>query len=237
MGGATVADMGATHADTRLIDLSHRITEGMETYPGLPVPVVGTHLSREAAERLYAPGTTFHIGLITMCTNTGTYLDVPFHRYADGHDLAALALERVAAVPAVCLDRRDIATIDLTPDELAGLAGHAVLVRTDHSVHFGTPQYMHEHPHLSAASAEALVAADVACVGIDSLNIDGTSTGERPVHSILLAAGIPIVEHLTGLASLPERSFKFTAVPPKIEGAGTFAVRAYATIAADGEPS
>ena len=222
--------MGATNADTHLIDLSHRITDGMETYPGLPTPVIGTHLSREAAALLYAPGTTFHIGLITMCTNTGTYLDVPFHRYADGHDLAALPLERVADVPAVCLDRRGTVTIDLTADELVGLAGHAVLGRTDHSVHFGTEQYLRDHPHLSAASAEALVAADVACVGIDSLNIDGTSTGERPVHSILLAAGIPIVEHLTALASLPGRGFSFTAVPPKIEGAGTFTVRAYATI-------
>jgi kynurenine formamidase len=119
---------------------------------------------------------------------------------------------------------------------LVGLAGHAVLVRTDHSVHFGTAQYMQDHPHLSAATAEALVAADVACVGIDSLNIDGTSTGERPVHSTLLAAGIPIIEHLASLASLPEGPFRFTAVPPKIEGAGTFTVRAYATAAAPTQP-
>jgi kynurenine formamidase len=222
--------MGATSAGVQLIDLSHRITEGMVTYPGLPVPVVGTHLSREAAEQVYGPGITFHIGIVTMCTNTGTYLDVPFHRYADGHDLAGLPLWRVAGVPAVCLDRRGIETIDLAPDDLAGLAGHAVLVRTDHSEHFGSERYMRDHPHLSAASAEALVAAEVACVGIDSLNIDGTSTSERPVHSTLLAAGIPIVEHLTELASLPDHGFSFTAVPPKIEGAGTFTVRAFATI-------
>ena len=229
--------MGARNAGTQLIDLSHRITEGMVTYPGLPVPIVATHLSRVAAEQVYAPGTTFHIGVVTMCTNTGTYLDVPFHRYADGHDLAALALERVAGVPAVCFDRRGTETIDLASTELAGLAGHAILVRTDHAEHFGTEQYMHDHPHLSAAAAEALVAADVACVGIDSLNIDGTSNGERPVHSTLLAAGIPIVEHLTNLKSLPERGFTFTAVPPKIEGAGTFTVRAYATITPGDTPS
>ncbi|MGH9135063.1 MAG: cyclase family protein [Ilumatobacteraceae bacterium] len=219
----------------RLIDLSHTIVDGMVTYPGLPVPHVETHLSRAAAEESYGPGLTFHIGVVTMCTNTGTYLDVPFHRYADGHDLAGLALERVAGVPAVCLDRRGTVTIDITPDDLAGLAGHAVLVRTDHSQHFGTERYLRDHPHLSAAAAEALVAADVACVGIDSLNIDGTATGDRPIHSILLAAGIPIVEHLTGLALLPERGFAFSAVPPKIEGAGTFTVRAYATAAGHAE--
>jgi kynurenine formamidase len=167
--------------------------------------------------------------LLTICTNTGTYLDVPFHRYADGHDLADLALEQVAGVPAAVLDRRGIETIDIAPGELEALAGHAVLVRTDHSLHFGTDLYFDHHPHLSAASAEALVAADVACVGIDSMNIDGTSTGDRPVHSILLKAGIPIIEHLTNLAALPERGFTFTAVPPKIEGAGTFTVRAFAT--------
>ena len=212
------------------VDLSHRITDGMETYPGLPTPIIGTHLSREAAEQIYGPGITFQIGLITICTNTGTYLDVPFHRYADGHDLAGLALDRVAERPAVVLDRRGATTIELNEAYLGGLEGHAVLVRTDHGDLFGTPEYFVDHPHLSAGSAEALVAANVACVGIDSLNIDGTSTGERPVHSILLAAGIPIVEHLTNLAALPAHGFTFTAVPPKIVGAGTFTVRAFATV-------
>jgi len=212
-----------------LIDLSHRISDGMITYPGLPAPVIGTHLSREAAEEMYGPGLTFHIGLLTICTNTGTYIDVPFHRYADGHDLADLALEQVAGLPAVVLDRRGLETIDLTGADLRGLSGHAVLVRTDHSEHFDTDRYFQAHPHLSATSAEALVAAGVSCVGIDSLNIDGTATGDRPVHSILLKAGIPIVEHLTNLAALPERGFAFTAVPPKIEGAGTFTVRAFAS--------
>jgi kynurenine formamidase len=213
----------------RHLDLSHEITEGMETYPGLPVPELADHLTREAAIEVYGEGNTFHIGIVTMCTNTGTYLDVPFHRYADGHDLTGLPLERVAAVPAVCLDRRGETTVELTAADLAGSAGHAVLVRTGHARHWGTPAYARDHPHLSAASADRLVQAGVACVGIDSLNIDGTGERARPVHSTLLAAGIPIVEHLTGLDALPTDGFTFTAVPPKIEGAGTFTVRAYAT--------
>lgn len=212
------------------VDLSHVITDGMVTYPGLPTPSIGTHLSREAAEEVYGPGYTFQIGTVTMCTNTGTYLDVPFHRYADGHDLTELDLARVAAVPATVLDRRGTTSIDLSDVDLDGLRGHAVLVRTDHSQHFGTAEYLTEHPHLTEIAAEALVAAGVACVGIDSLNIDGTSTGHRPVHSIVLRAGIPIIEHLTHLDQLPAAGFTFTAVPPKIAGAGTFTVRAYATV-------
>ena len=217
---------------SRLIDLSHDITAGMQTYPGLPTPIIEDHLSREAALEVYGPGNTFQIGLVTMCTNTGTYLDVPFHRYADGHDLTGLALEQVVAVPAVCLDRTGETTIDLTADDLAGLEGHAVLVRTGHSATWGTDAYFADHPHLSATAAEALVAAGVACVGIDSLNIDGTGTKDRPVHTIVLAAEIPIIEHLTGLEQLPADGFTFTAVPPKIEGAGTFSVRAFATVPA-----
>ena len=215
---------------TRLIDLSHVITPGMVTYPGLPVPIVEDHLSREAAIDVYGPGITFQIGLVTMCTNTGTYLDVPFHRYADGHDLTGLALERVAGVPAVSLDRRGQTTIDLTDEDVQDLGGHAVLVRTDHSATWGTEAYFEGHPHLSAGTADALVAAGVACVGIDSLNIDGTAEPTRPVHSTLLRAEIPIIEHLTGLDALPAAGFTFTAVPPKIEGAGTFTVRAFATV-------
>ncbi len=217
-----------------LVDLSHPITEGMVTYPGLPAPHIATHLSREESAAHYAPGVTFHIGVVTLCTNTGTYLDVPFHRYADGHDLADLPLERVADVPGVVLDARGRRTVDLDDLELpdggpAALAGLAVLVRTDHSDAWGTDAYAVDHPHLSASAGEALAAAGVACVGIDSLNIDGTATGERPVHSALLAAGVPIVEHLTGLRALPRDGFRFTAVPPRIAGAGTFTVRAFAS--------
>lgn len=217
-------------SDRSFIDLSHRITDGMQTYPGLPEPVIGTHLSREAAEEIYGPGGRFHIGFVTLCTNTGTYLDVPFHRYDDGHDLTELPLERVADVPGLCLDRRGQTTIDLDDDDLADAAGRAVLVRTEHARHFGTPAYAVDHPHLSAASAEALLRADVACVGIDSLNIDATADGSRPVHSILLRADVPIIEHLTNLERLPTEGFRFSAVPPKIEGAGTFTVRAHAIL-------
>jgi kynurenine formamidase len=213
-----------------LIDLSHTIVDGVKTYPGLPTPIVATHLSREAAEEAYGPGITFHIGLITLCTNTGTYLDVPFHRYADGHDLSGLSLERVAGVPAVCLDRRGIPEIDITRDDLAGLEGHAILVRTGHSERFGTDAYFDKHPYLTARSAGVLVDANVACVGIDSLNIDTMDGTDRPLHAGLLRADIPIVEHLTNLAALPKSGFDFTAVPPKIEGAGTFTVRAFATV-------
>ncbi|MEM7091933.1 MAG: cyclase family protein [Actinomycetota bacterium] len=212
------------------IDLSHVITAGMQTYPGLPVPVVRDHLSRDAAEEIYGPGITFQIGVVELCTNTGTYLDVPFHRYADGHDLTGLALDRVADVPAICIDGRRHAVNGLDDVDLSGLQGHAVLIHTGHARHWGTRAYFVDHPFLTAAAAERLVEADVACVGIDSLNIDTTEGGERPVHSVLLGANIPIVEHLTGLDQLPERGFRFSAVPPKIEGAGTFTVRAYARL-------
>lgn len=214
----------------RHIDLSHSITDGMVTYPGLPTPVIGTHLSREAAEGMYAPGVTFQIGQIEICTNTGTYLDVPFHRFADGHDLTGLSLDRVAGVEAVCLNRTGDFEIALTEDELVGCAGKAVLINTGHAVHWGTDRYFSDHPFLSKASAELLVETGVACVGIDTFNIDDTRGDDRPVHTVLLRAEIPIVEHMTNLDQLPKSGFTFTAVPPKIEGAGTFTVRAFATV-------
>ena len=213
------------------IDLSHDITAGMTTYPGLPEPRIADHISREAAEEIYGPGITFQIGLVTMCTNTGTYLDVPFHRFADGHDLSGLALERVASVPAVCLDHVGEMAIDLTGRDLSALAGHAVLIRTDHARHWGTDAYFADHPFITEGAADALVAANVACVGIDTLNIDSTEGGARPVHTVLLRNEIPIIEHLVHLDRLPAEGFTFTAVPPKIEGCGTFTVRAYATTA------
>lgn len=213
-----------------LIDLSHDLADGTVTYPGFPPLSVKTHLTRDQAEDLYGSGVTFHIGLVTICTNTGTYVDVPFHRFPDGYDLTALPLHRVADVPGLVISRPGERSIDLTPADLGGSAGHAVLVRTNHSRLFGTAEYAQAHPHLTAQSAEALVSAGVACVGIDSLNIDSTDDMSRPVHTTLLGAGIPVVEHLTNLGALPRSGFRFSAVPPKIAGAGTFTVRAYASI-------
>jgi arylformamidase len=215
----------------RYIDLSHTIVDGMVTYPGLPGPVISDHLSRAASRERYAPGTEFQIGRIEMVANTGTYLDTPAHRYPDGFDLSALPLERVAFVRGVVVDAHGPA-IDADTFNGLDLGDRAVIIRTGWDRHWGTPTYgAGSHPHITAAAARALVAAGVDLVGIDSVNIDATSTGERPAHSELLAAGIPIVEHLRGLEQIPgDRPFTFTAVPVKVAGMGTFPVRAFAAI-------
>jgi arylformamidase len=215
----------------RLVDLSHVVVHGRETYPGLPAPIISDHLSRADSRSHYAPGTEFQIGRIEMVANTGTYLDSPFHRYADGDDLAALRLEQLADLPGVVVDATGTGRcIDVASLPGGDLRGHALLFRTGWSRHFGTPAYNTGHPFLSAALAKALVARGAALVGIDSLNIDDTSGKERPVHSALLWARIPIVEHLTDLDVLPESGFRFFAVPVKVRGMGTFPVRAFAVL-------
>lgn len=216
-----------------LIDLSHDITEGMITYPGLPGPRTSSFLTRADSAAHYAEGTTFDIGMVELCTNTGTYLDTPFHRYADGHDLSGLDLARCADLPAVVIDATGHLPA-ISPEAIGDLdiEGHAVLFHTGWSQHWGSERYMSaEHPHLTAATVDALIEGGAVLVGIDSLNIDDTVGGERPAHTALLAASIPIVEHLTNLGELPVLGARFTAVPPKLAGLGTFTVRAFAVLA------
>lgn len=215
-----------------IIDLSHPITDGLVTYPGLPAPEVGAHLTREASRERYAPGTEFHIGCISMVGNTGTYLDTPFHRFADGWDLADLDLATVADVPAVVVDGAAEGATGPAVIDGVDVGGRAVLVRTGWSRWFGDPAYGGPaHPFLATELAEALAQRGAALVGIDSVNIDGTATGERPVHTALLGADIPVVEHLRGLEQLdPAVPFTFTAVPAPVRGMGTFPVRAFATV-------
>ena len=205
----------------RYVDLSHTVVSGETTYPGLPAPAITDHLSRMASREHYAPGTEFQIGRIDMVSNTGTYLDTPFHRFADGHDLSALPLERVAGVPGV--------VVELGQDLPAALEGRAVLLHTGWDEHWATPHYGDpSHPSLPVDVAQRLVDAGVALVGIDSVNIDATVSGERPIHTMLLAAGIPVLEHLTNLDAVPRDGFDLFAVPPKVRGMGTFPVRAFA---------
>ncbi len=213
------------------VDLSHTIEHGMTTYPGLPGPLICDFLSREASRGQYAPGVEFHIGRIDMVGNTGTYLDSPFHRYADGKDLSALPLGSLAGLEAVVV-RGPAAGRAIDRAAFAGrpVGGKAVLVRTGWDVHWRTPTYLDGNPYLTADAAAYLVAEGAALVGIDSLNIDDIKDLERPVHSTLLAAEIPIVEHLCHLGQLPDAGFRFSAVPPKVAGFGTFPVRAFATL-------
>jgi arylformamidase len=216
---------------SRLIELSHRIEHGMITYPGLPGPVISDFLGREASRGHYAEGTTFHIARLRMVANTGTYVDAPFHRYSHGADIGSLALERLADLDSVVIDAGTRGRA-VDADLFAGrdLAGRAVLVRTGWDAHWGTPRYFEGHPYLTRAAAEQLASAGPALVGIDSLNIDDASDGVRPAHTLLLGAGIPIVEHLTGLSELPASGARFHCVPAPFRGVGSFPVRAYAIV-------
>lgn len=215
----------------QLIDLSHSVEHGMVTYKGLPAPIICDFLSREASKSKYSEGTTFHIGKIEMVANTGTYIDSPFHRYADGKDLSQLALESIADLDGVIF-RADIDKKSIGPELFAGadVNGKAVLVHTGWDKHWQTDQYFEGNPFLTATAAEWLRDSGAALVGIDSLNIDDTSNGMRPVHSILLGADIPIVEHMCRLEEVPNTAFKFNAVPVKVKDFGTFPVRAYAVV-------
>jgi arylformamidase len=215
-----------------LVDVSHVVEHGMVTYKGLPAPLVCDFLSREQSRPHYAPGTEFHIGKVEMVANTGTYLDSPFHRYANGKDLAELPLERLANLPGVVIpaDPSRGRAIGRSIFKGRALRGKAVLVRTGWDAHWRTDQYFEGHPFLTKDAAEYLLEAGVALVGIDSLNIDDTGDLSRPVHSLLLAGEVTIVEHLRGLGRLPGVGFRFFAVPVKVKGMGTFPVRAFGIV-------
>lgn len=221
-----------TH-EYELIDVSHTIEGGMVTYKGLPPPVITDHLSREQSRNIYAPGTEFHIGKIEMVANTGTYIDSPFHRYADGADLAGLDLYSLANLDAVVVRRVGATDRGISAESLAGFnfQARAVLFHTGWDRHWRTEAYSDgTHPFISANAAEHLANAGAALVGIDSYNIDDTADLSRSAHSVLLSKGIPIVEHLCGLGELPDENFKFFAVPVKVKSFGTFPVRAFAIV-------
>src|SRR5690606_3951458 len=216
----------------KLLDLSHVIEHGVITYEGLPAPIICDYLSREQSRQHYEPGTEFQIGKIEMVSNTGTYIDSPFHRYEDGADLAQVELHRFVELPGV-LVRKDYRTgLAVTADDFVNVdvAGRAVLVNTNWSDLWGTDQYFENHPFWTEAAATHLRDHRAVLVGIDSHNIDDTRLKSRPAHSVLLAAGILIVEHMCNLAELRGKEFRFNAAPPAFKGVGTFPVRAYAVL-------
>lgn len=217
----------------RFVDLSHEITNGMTTYPGLPPAVVAPHLTYEASHEIYAPGYEFSITRMDMVGNSGTYVDAPAHTQRGAADIADLPLDAVAGLPGVVVDATDQG---VGPEAFAGIdvAGRAVLVRTGWDRHWGTERYgSSEHPYVTGAAAAHLVEAGARLVGIDSLNVDDTAPttgGARPTHATLLAGGVLVLEHLCDLAALGGEEFTFYAVPPRVRGMASFPVRAFAQL-------
>ncbi|MGW6276117.1 cyclase family protein [Kribbella sp. NPDC055071] len=230
--GGPAATGQANGGPVQYVELNHVIRSGMVTLPGLPAPEFGKHLTREASREIYAPGTEFEIGSLTMVTNTGTYMDSPYHRFPDGHDLTGFRLERTVNLPAVVVRLEDSASRAIDAAALAtyDVRDKAVLLHTGDDTHFGTPQYVETPHYLTRNGAQWLVDDGATLVGIDAPNIDDMTDPTRPAHTLLLNANIAIVEHLTNLAQVPPTTATFTATTPRIEALGTFPTRAFATI-------
>ena len=217
--------------NNKLIDLSHTVEHGMITYKGLPAPIICDFLSREDSRKHYAAGTEFNIGKIEMVANTGTYVDSPFHRFADGIDLSELPLESLADLEGIVVRAMDLGrTISAVAFSGIDVKGKAVLIHTDWSRHWRTDQYFDGHPFLTKDAVELLVEKGAVFVGIDTYNIDDTADDTRPAHTTLLGNKIPICEHMCGLELLPNSGFSFHAAPVKVKAFGTFPVRAYAVL-------
>jgi arylformamidase len=215
-----------------LIDLSHTIEEGLITYKGLPAPIICDYLSRADSKKYYEEGTEFQIGKIEMVTNTGTYIDCPFHRFEHGKDLSEIGLASFTDLDAVVISIPFSETLEITAEQLKNheIRNRAVLIHTGWDRNWNTEKYYENHPYLTEGAAKYLRDCDVKLVGIDSHNIDNTLGKSRPVHTILLGAEILIVEHLCNLYLLPKSDFTFSAIPPKFKGVGTFPVRAMAKL-------
>jgi kynurenine formamidase len=213
-----------------IIDLSHPLESGMPSYPGLPRPQFSAFLTHDdtARQSHYAPETTFQIAVYEIGGNTGTYVDAPFHRYPDGADLANIGLDKLADLPGILIPAIDAGAIDSENFTGMDLHGKAVLVHTGWANRWRSNDYFRSGPFLTKRACEYLVAAGATLVGIDCANIDNMNDPERPAHTILLRAGIPIVEHLQGLEQLGNRKFRFFATPPAVRRGTSFPVRAFA---------
>ena len=213
----------------RLVDLSHLIEAGMTTYKGLPGPQICDYWTREHRPQFYDDGASFQIGRIDMVANTGTYLDAPFHRFAQGDDLGALE-PRAARLPA--RPRRPAANMAVGRGRVrgprrrrqGGAGPHRLGPALAHRSLFSGPSL----PHRGGGAAARRARREA---GRHRQPQYRRHRGRaRPVHTVLLGAGILICEHMTNLGALPDDGFAFTAVPPKIAGMGTFPVRAFATV-------
>jgi kynurenine formamidase len=215
----------------RLIDLSHRIDNQTIGFPNAPVPEITEYQEIKDSRFIYNADSSYHIGQINIVANTGTYIDVPFHRYDYGKDLADIRLENVADLEGIKITvPKNVKAIGSDFFVNRNLENRCVLIETGWSQFWGTRDYFNNAPYLTEDAAVYLMDKRVKMVGIESCNIDNIEDASRPAHSILLDDDIFILEHLVHLEKLPAEGFRFFAVPPKITGLGSFPVRAFALV-------
>jgi len=216
----------------RVIDLSHPIRNGMRVYPGIPAPEISAFLTHEQSRARYQGQCELTFSQVNIVAGVGTYLDAPYHRQPGLPDHATLPLSSLVDVPGVVIDLRHRSGRAITPDALGNGDWHdrAVLLRSGMDAHWETDRYWSEGPFLMAETALRLVAAGIALLGVDFLNVDDTSDPRRPAHTALLRAGIPIIENLRGLGALQTPGFRLHAATIPLEGVASFPIRAYAVL-------
>ena len=216
----------------RVVDLSHPIRDGMRVYPGIPAPSISAFLTHEQSRERYQGQCELTFSHVSIVAGVGTYLDSPYHRQAGLPDHATLPLSSLVDVPGVVVDLRRRAGRAIAPETLGegDWRGRAVLLWSGMDVDWETDRYWNDGPYLVAATAERLVGAGIALLGVDFLNVDDTSDPRRPAHTTLLRAGIPIIENLRGLGALRTPGFRLHAATIPLVGAASFPIRAYAVL-------
>lgn len=218
-----------------VVDLTQPMDGAIPMSPGLPGMEMSTVLSREKSREMYDGDVEFLIQRYEITGNSGTCIDAPFHRYADGSDLSSIPLPATVGVPGIRIDARDAMTsgrrrIDESYLNGDDLRGRAILFWTGCDERWPRDEYMDHNPFICAELATRLVEDGVVLVGIDACNVDDTGDMERPSHSILLRNGIPIVENLRGLSKLDAEDYQFHAAPLPIRHGTVVPVRAYAIV-------
>ena len=207
-----------------LIDLTRRLTAGSLSYPGdrVGVDVRTVDVGDPDVQVTHLAHLDMHVG---------THMDAPLHFVPGASDIVGLGIPFRQAI-VIRAHERSISARALPPTELDGCA---VLFDTGWTADPESRAYFEGYSHISPELARALVSRGVALVGIDTPSADPIAPALKcPSHRILLGAGIPIVEGLCNMSTLPDAPgiVWFGAFALKLEGVDGSPVRAVAFVTA-----
>ncbi|MGB3635427.1 MAG: cyclase family protein [Rubrobacteraceae bacterium] len=213
----------------RIVDLSHRVDENTQIFPGDPEP------SSEPAVTIEDYGMnvlSLHLG-----SHSGTHVDAPYHFVGDGKRIDDMD-PKLFVGPAMLMDVRGkeprgrITVEDLQPYETLLCREVIAVMWTGWDEHYGTPRY-YDHPFLDHRAAQLLLDSGVKTIAIDALSVDetvleGPHPEGYPAHKLLCGAGCVIAENLTGLGDLDFPNPVLSLLPVKLGDADGAPVRAVA---------
>lgn len=211
--------MNKTGKIMNYIDLSHKMTDQMDVYPGDPEFKLKQITTSEDEYSLFKISGVLH---------TGTHIDAPYHYIPNGKKVSDIDINDLIGKASIIKTKNDVNIINkcikIDDVEIKKPLEKIAILSTGWYAHWGNDIYFNENPYVSKELANLLIENEISGIAIDTCSVD--KVGQNHIHKLFLKNDIWIVENLTNMDKLRKSKYYAYFIPSNISGEASY-IRAF----------